>query len=179
MTDELPGGWGPALEDLARRRVDARAMGGEERLTKKHAKGQLDARQRIDHLLDPGSFRELGTLVGDVPGDGIVAGAGRIDGRPVMVGAEDFTVLAGSIGSGSTLSRPRPIRRGATTRPRATSSSIVVPAGASIGPSCATGRPESVMTSRSPAAARRTVVARLARSSRVPTFGRRPTEPMP
>jgi acetyl-CoA carboxylase carboxyltransferase component len=104
---EIPGGWGPALQDLAERRIAARAMGGEERLAKRRAKGQLDARARIDHLLDPGTFRELGTLVGDVPGDGIVAGAGRIDGRPVMVGAEDFTVLAGSIGSGSTSKRWR------------------------------------------------------------------------
>ncbi|CAM8649495.1 COG4799 Acetyl-CoA carboxylase, carboxyltransferase component (subunits alpha and beta) [Acidimicrobiia bacterium] len=112
MTDsdssaDVPGGWGPALQDLAERRLAARAMGGEERLAKRRAKGQLDARERINLLLDPGSFRELGTLVGDVPGDGIVAGAGRVDGRPVMVGAEDFTVLAGSIGSGSTSKRWR------------------------------------------------------------------------
>ena len=104
---ELPGGWDAALNDLAQRRADARAMGGEERLKKKRAKGQLNARERVDYLLDPGSFRELGTLVGDVPGDGIVAGAGRIDGRAVMIGAEDFTVLAGSIGSGSTSKRYR------------------------------------------------------------------------
>ncbi|MEX1217982.1 MAG: carboxyl transferase domain-containing protein [Acidimicrobiales bacterium] len=104
---ELPGGWGPALDDLAQRRAQARAMGGEERLHKKHAKGQLNARARIEYLLDPGTFRELGTLVGDVPSDGIVAGAGRIDGRPVMIGAEDFTVLAGSIGPGSSSKRYR------------------------------------------------------------------------
>ena len=60
-SSEVPGGWGPALDDLAQRREAARAMGGEERLAKKHAKGQLDARGRIDYLLDPGSFRELGT----------------------------------------------------------------------------------------------------------------------
>ncbi|CAM8649736.1 COG4799 Acetyl-CoA carboxylase, carboxyltransferase component (subunits alpha and beta) [Acidimicrobiia bacterium] len=106
-TADVPGGWGPALQDLAERRLAARAMGGEERLAKRRVKGQLNARERIDHLLDPGSFRELGTLVGDMPGDGIVAGAGRVDGRPVMVGAEDFTVLAGSIGSGSTSKRWR------------------------------------------------------------------------
>ena len=107
MADDLPNGWGPALDELAERRRAARAMGGEERLAKKHAKGQLDARARVEHLVDPGSFRELGTLVGEVPGDGIVAGAGRIDGRPVMIGAEDFTTLAGSIGSGSTSKRYR------------------------------------------------------------------------
>jgi acetyl-CoA carboxylase carboxyltransferase component len=107
LTSDLPGGWGPALEDLAHRRAAARAMGGAERLAKRYAKGQLDARQRVDYLLDPGSFHEIGTLVGDVPADGIVAGAGTIDGRPVMVGAEDFTTLAGSIGSGSTSKRWR------------------------------------------------------------------------
>lgn len=105
--EELPGGWGEALRDLADRRTAARSMGGAERLAKRHAKGQLDARQRVDHLLDPGSFREIGTLVGEVPADGIVAGAGTIDGRPVMIGAEDFTTLAGSIGSGSTSKRWR------------------------------------------------------------------------
>jgi acetyl-CoA carboxylase carboxyltransferase component len=105
--DDLPGGWGPALHDLADRRAAARAMGGEERLAKRAAKGMLDARARVEHLLDPGSFREIGTLVGEVPADGIVAGAGLVDGRPVMVGAEDFTTLAGSIGSGSTSKRYR------------------------------------------------------------------------
>ena len=105
--EDLPGGWGPPLADLVARRTAARAMGGEERLAARRSKGRLDARARLDHLLDPGSFREIGTLVGDVPGDGIVAGSGRIDGRPVMVGAEDFTVLAGSIGPGSTSKRWR------------------------------------------------------------------------
>ena len=63
------------------------------------APGKLDARARIDHLLDPGSFQELGTLVGgeDAPADAVVMGSGRIDGRPVMVAAEDFTVKAGTI----------------------------------------------------------------------------------
>ena len=106
--DDLPGGWGEALRDLAERRARARAMGGEERLAKRAAKGLLDARARVERLLDPGSFREIGTLVGDdIPADGIVTGAGLIDGRPVMVGAEDFTTLAGSIGSGSTSKRYR------------------------------------------------------------------------
>ena len=50
------------------------------------------------HLLDDGSFRELGTLVGgDIAADGIVAGSGTIDGAPVMVNAEDFTTVAGTI----------------------------------------------------------------------------------
>ena len=55
-----------------------------------------------------GTFREIGTLVGgDVPADGIVAGTGLIDDRPVMVGAEDFTTLAGTIGPGSNAKRYR------------------------------------------------------------------------
>ena len=59
-------------------------------------------------MVDPGSFHELGTLVGgSVPADGIVAGSGQIDGRPVMVGAEDFTTLGGTIGPGSNSKRHR------------------------------------------------------------------------
>ncbi len=69
--------------------------------------GKLDARARVDHLLDAGSFRELGTLAGDVPADAIVAGAGRIGGRPVMIGAEDFTTVAGTIGGPSNAKRYR------------------------------------------------------------------------
>ena len=82
-------------------------MGGEERLAKHHGAGKLDARARVEHLLDPGSFREIGTLAGDVPADAIVAGSGRIGGRPVMVGAEDFTTVAGTIGGGSNAKRYR------------------------------------------------------------------------
>lgn len=106
MTD-LPGGWGPTLEDLAARRAAARAMGGDERLAKHRASGRLDARARVAALVDPGSFREIGTLVGDVPADAFVAGHGRIDGRPVLVGADDFTTLAGTIASGGNAKRHR------------------------------------------------------------------------
>jgi acetyl-CoA carboxylase carboxyltransferase component len=105
--DELPGGWGPTLADLGARRRAARAMGGPERLDRHRGQGKLDARTRVEALLDPGSFVEIGTLVGDVPSDGIIAGSGRIDGRPVMVGAEDFTTVAGTIGSGSNAKRYR------------------------------------------------------------------------
>ena len=84
-------------------------MGGEERLAKHRAAGKLDARARIDHLLDKGSFQELGTLVGgaDAPADAIVMGSGRIDGRPVMVAAEDFTVKAGTISQAANAKRYR------------------------------------------------------------------------
>ncbi len=109
------GGWKSLLADLERRRGVARAMGGPEKLDRQHQGGRLDARARIDALLDPGSFLELGTLVGGVreaggpptPADALVAGVGRIEGRPVLVGAEDFTVLGGSIGPGAADKRVR------------------------------------------------------------------------
>ncbi|MGZ8748273.1 MAG: acyl-CoA carboxylase subunit beta [Mycobacterium sp.] len=106
MTNEQ--GWKETLEDLDLRRERSRAMGGSERLAKHHGKGKLDARARLDHLLDKGSFREFGTLVGgEIAADGIVAGSGLIDGSPVMIGAEDFTTLAGSIGPGGNAKRYR------------------------------------------------------------------------
>ncbi len=83
-------------------------MGGQERLYKHRAKGKLDARARVERLLDPGTFREIGTLVGgDVAADAIVTGSGRINGAPVMVGAEDFTTVAGTIAPGSNSKRYR------------------------------------------------------------------------
>lgn len=106
MTD----GWEPLLEDLARRRDAARAMGGAARLARQRLGGRLDARARIDALCDPGSFRELGVLVGSSDGaaaDGLITGIGRLDGRVVAIGAEDFTVLGGSIGPGTAAKRFR------------------------------------------------------------------------
>ena len=106
MTNEQ--GWKETLEDLDLRRERSRAMGGPERLAKHHGKGKLDARARLEHLLDKGTFREFGTLVGgEIAADGIVAGSGLIDGSPVMIGAEDFTTLAGSIGPGGNAKRYR------------------------------------------------------------------------
>src|SRR6202046_46327 len=100
--------WQETLDDLEHRRRRTLAMGGPERLAKHHGKGKLDARARIDHLLDPGTFREIGTLVGgETAADGIVVGSGLIDGSPVMLGAEDFTTLAGSIGPGGNSKRYR------------------------------------------------------------------------
>ena len=100
--------WKETLEDLARRRGHTHGMGGPERLAKHHGKGKLDARARIARLLDPDTFQEFGTLVGgDIAADGLIAGAGRVDGTPVMVGAEDFTTLAGSIGPGGNAKRYR------------------------------------------------------------------------
>lgn len=100
--------WEATLEDLERRRRHARAMGGPERLDKHRGKGKLDARARVERLLDPDSFRELGTLVGgEIAADGIVTGSGRVNGVPVMVGAEDFTTMAGTIAPGSNSKRYR------------------------------------------------------------------------
>jgi acetyl-CoA carboxylase carboxyltransferase component len=114
-TPEVPPDWKPMLDGLERRRSQARGMGGPDKLARQHAGGRMDARQRIAALLDPGSFAELGTLVGGVgrgalppaPADAIVAGSGTIDGRPVLVGSEDFTVQGGSIGPGAHAKRVR------------------------------------------------------------------------
>ena len=96
------------LEELDRRREQARAGGGEARVAAQHAKGKLTARERIDLLLDEGSFEEFdmfvehrGTEFGmaeqKVPGDGVVTGWGTINGKVVYVFSKDFTVFGGSL----------------------------------------------------------------------------------
>src|SRR5437879_4758644 len=109
MDVEEPEGWDSVLDRLEQTREISRAMGGDERLAKHRAAGKLDARARVAHLLDPGSFRELGTLVGgeEAPADAVVMGSGRIDGRPVMIAAEDFTVKAGTISQSANAKRYR------------------------------------------------------------------------
>lgn len=103
MTD-----WDATLADLQQRRRRSLDMGGTQRLAAHRARGKLDARARVTHLLDDGSFREIGTLVGgENAADGIVTGSGTINGTPVLVGAEDFTTVAGTIGSGSNAKRHR------------------------------------------------------------------------
>jgi acetyl-CoA carboxylase carboxyltransferase component len=102
--------WGPWLEKLERLKGAAGAMGGPERVQRfMHSRGRLDARQRIERLFDPGTFVEIGRLAGsdDAPADGFVCGSGRVDGRPVLAGVEDFTVLGGSIGSPGSFKRYR------------------------------------------------------------------------
>ncbi len=118
MSDDAANDWESTLEDLSGRRAASRAMGGEERLAKHRGAGKLDARARIDHLLDAGSFHELGTLVGgsDAPADAVVMGSGRIDGRPVMVAAEDFTVKAGTISMAANAKRSRAAEIAVTDR---------------------------------------------------------------
>jgi propionyl-CoA carboxylase beta chain len=93
------------LEALERR---AALGGGEERLRRQHEAGKLTARERIDLLFDPGTFQEVDKLVSHrcldfgmdeqvIPGDGVVAGHGRVEGRPVYAFAQDFTVFGGSL----------------------------------------------------------------------------------
>jgi acetyl-CoA carboxylase carboxyltransferase component len=99
----------PLVEDLAERRAAARLGGGEEKIAVQHEKGALTARERIDLLIDDGTFTELGLHAGihysvrglegrEAPADGVVTGYGRVDGRMVAVAAYDFTVMAGSMG---------------------------------------------------------------------------------
>ena len=96
------------IADLRQRRAEAQLGGGEARIEKQHAKGKLTARERVDLLLDPGSFQELGTFVrhrrtdfgleNNRPyGDGVVTGWGTINGRLVYVFSQDFTVFGGSL----------------------------------------------------------------------------------
>ena len=103
--------WKPLLERLEQRRGQAREMGGPERLERlMHSRGKLDARQRIERLFDPGTFSEIGLLVGatqGIPADAFVCGFGRILGRPAVAGVEDFSVMGGSIGAGGTAKRYR------------------------------------------------------------------------
>jgi propionyl-CoA carboxylase beta chain len=96
------------LDELEKRRDQARLGGGEKRIAAQHAKGKLTARERIDVLLDEGSFEEYDMFVEHrcsdfgmenqkVPGDGVVTGWGTINGRLVYVFSKDFTVFGGSL----------------------------------------------------------------------------------
>src|SRR4051794_20847488 len=96
------------LEELRRRHAAAEAGGGSGRRERQHKDGKLSVRERVELLLDEGSFEELDKLVTHrcrdfgmdeqvVPGDGVVSGYGRIDGRLTYVFAQDFTVFGGSL----------------------------------------------------------------------------------
>src|SRR4051812_6463698 len=92
------------LKDLKDKTEEALAMGGAEKLAKRKAEGVLNARERIDYLLDPGSFIESGRYARSVrpevkhktPADGKIAGFGRVDGREIALVSNDFTVLGAS-----------------------------------------------------------------------------------
>ncbi|WP_062212845.1 acyl-CoA carboxylase subunit beta [Streptomyces sp. NBRC 109706] len=107
--DGESGGTARRLAELAGRRAALAAQSSPERTARQHARGKLTARERIDLLLDPGSFVELDELArhrctsfgmeGQRPyGDGVVTGYGTVDGRRVCLYAQDFTVLGGSLG---------------------------------------------------------------------------------
>ena len=96
------------LEVLEQRRADARLGGGRTRIDAQHAKGRLTARERIEILLDEGSFEELDMFVEHncidfgmdethIAGDGVVTGSGTVNGRLVFVFSQDFTVFGGSL----------------------------------------------------------------------------------
>jgi acetyl-CoA carboxylase carboxyltransferase component len=109
--DLLPGTapLGELTEQLHERREKARLGGGEEKIAKQHERGKLTARERIELLVDSGSFVELGlhgrphfaqrAMDGvQAPADGVITGWGDVDGRPCCIAAYDFTVMAGSMG---------------------------------------------------------------------------------
>src|SRR3972149_4383647 len=96
------------VRKLAAKRAAAEMGGGERRIEAQHAKGKLTARERIELLMDPGSFEEwdmfvehrcadFGMDAQSVPGDGVVTGFGTINGRVVFVFSQDFTVFGGSL----------------------------------------------------------------------------------
>jgi len=99
----------PRITELRAMRKKARQAGGEDRIAKQHAKGKLTARERLDLLLDPGTFTELmpfavqqmddlGVSDEKFFGDGVVTGYGMVDGRTVYVYAQDFTIQGGALG---------------------------------------------------------------------------------
>ena len=98
-----------SILELFELREEALSGGGKKRIEIQHGKGKLTARERIDLLLDEGSFEEIdilkvgrsGSYEGDVyPGDGVITGHGTISGREVFVFSQDFTVIGGSLGEG-------------------------------------------------------------------------------
>ena len=96
------------FEKLDKLRLDAKLGGGEKRIENQHSKGKLTARERIDLLVDEGSFDELDMFVKHRSndfgldnekylGDGVVTGFARIAGRPIALFSQDFTVFGGSL----------------------------------------------------------------------------------
>jgi methylmalonyl-CoA decarboxylase subunit alpha len=97
------------IKDLKEREEKVRRMGGEKAVAKQHGEGKLTARERLNLLFDPDTFRELDMFVNhrcvnfgmekvEIPSDGVVTGHGLINGRPVFAFAQDFTSRAGSLG---------------------------------------------------------------------------------
>lgn len=96
------------IKELEKRNLEAELGGGEERIRQQHARGKMTARERLDYLLDKGSFQEIDKFVvhrcndfgmekKKIPGDGVVTGYGNVNGRLVFVFSQDFTVFGGSL----------------------------------------------------------------------------------
>lgn len=108
--DGAPGsgkGWQRELDELTLRQTHARTMGGPDKVRRQHDAGRLTIRERIDRLVDPGSLREIGSVAGVAIYDdqqnlqsllpsNRISGRATIDGRPVIVSGDDFTVRGGS-----------------------------------------------------------------------------------
>ncbi len=97
------------LEELKRKREHILKMGGPKAIEERHKKGQMSARERIDYFFDPGTFTEIGIFVKhrttafgmdqrEVPAEGVITGFGKVNGRHVVVAAEDYTAMAGTFG---------------------------------------------------------------------------------
>src|SRR5438128_7006113 len=100
---------GQLIEDLRKKREHLQQGGGADRQAKQKEQGKLTARERIDTLVDPGSFEEFGLFAKhrqvhfgmankEAPADGVVTGAASVDGRLIHLASQDFTVLGGSAG---------------------------------------------------------------------------------
>jgi acetyl-CoA carboxylase carboxyltransferase component len=99
--------WKPEVDEVERRRELARELGGPEAVARRHAQGRLGVRERIEALVDAGSFQEWGGVAGEAQPDAegravrftpanVVVGVARIDGRPCVVGGDDFTIRGGA-----------------------------------------------------------------------------------
>lgn len=99
--------WDKELDELAQRQSFAEQMGGEEKVSRQHGRGKLDARQRIAGIVDEGSFREIGKIAGSgtyddygalthLAASNYIYGRGNIEGRPAVITADDFTVRGGA-----------------------------------------------------------------------------------
>ena len=103
--------WQPEIDELKRRQALAKRMGGPEKVARHHNNGKLTVRERVDALVDDGSFREVGSIAGKATYDddgtmtdflpaNLVTGRARIDGRPVVIAGDDFTVRGGANDAG-------------------------------------------------------------------------------
>lgn len=97
------------LEELKRRQEAVLQMGGRQAIEERHKRGQMSARERIDYFFDRGTFTEIGLFVKhrttafgmdrrEVPAEGVITGFGKVNGRHVVVAAEDYTAMAGTFG---------------------------------------------------------------------------------